>query len=90
MTEVDAWRMVRKHAPGVRDDGGTADDPRQHALQRRAVARRVVLAVPSPGDPERGPMARSRAGADVRAAHDGHPVREQPARLNGAGTAPWR
>jgi hypothetical protein len=38
--------------------GGTADDPRQHARQRRAVAGRVVLAVPPPDDLERGPVAR--------------------------------
>jgi hypothetical protein len=31
-----------------------ADDPRQHAHQRRAGARRVLLAVPPSGDYERG------------------------------------
>ena len=51
-----------------------ADDPRQHARQRRAVARRVVLAVPPSGDPERGPVARSRASAIVRPAHGVHPL----------------
>jgi hypothetical protein len=45
------------------------DDPRQHARQRRAVAGRVVLVVPPPYDPERGIVARSRAGVGVRAAH---------------------
>jgi hypothetical protein len=34
-----------------------ADDPRQHARQRRALARRVVLAVPSPRDHERRSLA---------------------------------
>jgi hypothetical protein len=36
---------------------------------------RVLLAVPPPGDLERGPVARSRASSDVRAAHGVHPVR---------------
>jgi hypothetical protein len=55
--------------------GVTADDPRQHARQRRTVARSVVLAVPPPGDPERGQLARRRASAIVRPAHGLHPVR---------------
>jgi hypothetical protein len=71
--------------------------PRQHARQRRAVARGVVLAVPPPGDPERGlwsddvpvPTFGPRMvcthcgviGADARPNW-----REQPARLSGAGT----
>jgi hypothetical protein len=57
-----------------------ANDPRQHARQRRALARCVLLAVPPPGDLERGPLARPRAGAIVRPAHGVHPVRD--ARLN--------
>jgi hypothetical protein len=56
--------------------GGTANDPRQHARQRRAVARCVVLAVPLPADHERRPMARSRSSAIVRPAHGVHPVRQ--------------
>jgi hypothetical protein len=56
------------------------DDPRQHARQRRAVARCVVLAVPPSSDHERGPVARSRAGAVVRAAHGVHPVRRHRCR----------
>jgi hypothetical protein len=37
-----------------------------NARQRRAVAGRVVLAVPPSDDPERGAVARSRAGAAQR------------------------
>jgi hypothetical protein len=48
---------------------GGANDAGQHARQRRAVARRAVLAVPPPGDPEHRPLARSRAGTDIRPAH---------------------
>jgi hypothetical protein len=49
-------------------------------LPRRAVARRVLLAVPPPGDPERRPLARSRAGADIRLPHGVHPVRNHRCR----------
>jgi hypothetical protein len=67
------------------------NDPRQHARQRRAVARCVLLAVPPPGDLERRPVARPRAGADIRAAHGLHPVRHRrcrrPAELAGTATA---
>jgi hypothetical protein len=76
--------------------GGTADDPRQHARQRRAVARRVLLAMPPPGDPERGPVARPRAGADIRPTHGVHPLRNhrcrrpaELARATGAAERRW-
>jgi lipid-A-disaccharide synthase-like uncharacterized protein len=52
------------------------DDSRQYARQRRAVARRVVLAVPPSGDLERGPVARSGTGPIVRAAHGVYPLRD--------------
>jgi hypothetical protein len=55
--------------------GRATNDPRQHACQRRAVARRVLLAVPPPGDLERRSVARSRASADIRPAHGVHPLR---------------
>jgi hypothetical protein len=62
----------------------------QHARQRRAVARRVVLAVPR-CHPERGPLAQSHAGAIVRAAHGVHEMRNhrcrRPAELEGTATA---
>ena len=45
-----------------------AHDARKYARQRRAIARRVPLGMPPQDDHERRPMARSRAGADVRAA----------------------
>jgi hypothetical protein len=32
------------------------------------------ITVPPPGEPERGPLARSRAGTDIRTAHGLHPV----------------
>jgi hypothetical protein len=55
------------------------------------VARRVLLAVPPPGYPERGPLARSRAGAIVRSAHGVHSMRyhrcRRPAELAGTATA---
>ena len=44
---------------GTRPRSQAANDPRQHARQWRAVAR-CMLAVPPPGDPECGPLARSR------------------------------
>jgi hypothetical protein len=66
----------------------TADDPRQRARQRRAVARRVLLAVPPPGDLERRSVARSHGSAIVRPTHGLHPVRHhrcrRPAELAGA------
>jgi hypothetical protein len=40
----------------------------QHPGQRLAVARRIVLAVSSPRDPERRAVAGLRAGAHLRAA----------------------
>jgi hypothetical protein len=42
--------------------------------REKTVCAGTLLAVPPPGDPERGPLARSRAGAIVRAAHGLHPV----------------
>jgi hypothetical protein len=63
----------------------------QHARQRRAVARGVVLTVPPPGDSERRPLARSRAGADIRPAHGLRPLRNhrcrRPTELAGTATA---
>jgi hypothetical protein len=67
------------------------NDPRQHPRQWRAVARRGLLAVPPPGDHGCGPVARSRAGAIVRATHGMHPMRHyrcrRPAELAGTATA---
>jgi hypothetical protein len=41
-------KVALDHAPkAAMAAGGTANDPRQHARQRRAVARGVVLATPS-------------------------------------------
>ena len=54
--------------------GRAPNHPRQHARQRRAVARGVLLAVLSPGDPERRPVAGSLASAIVRPAHGVHRV----------------
>jgi hypothetical protein len=66
------WRPHSKIAPPEQRHEHTttipsrpADDPRQHARQRRAVAGRVVLAVPPSDDLERGPVAGSRAGAEA-------------------------
>jgi hypothetical protein len=63
----------------------------QHARQRRAVARRVVLAVPPPDNHERRPVVRSRAGANIRPTHGVHPVRNHRCRrateLAGTATA---
>jgi hypothetical protein len=75
--------------------GRAADDTGQHTRQRRAVPGGVILAVPPPDDPERGPVARSRASASVRPAHGLHPLRHRrcrrPAELAGAtGAAEWR
>jgi hypothetical protein len=47
---------------------------RQHARQRRAVSRRIVLELPPPGHHERQSVARSRTGADLRPAHGVHPL----------------
>jgi hypothetical protein len=81
-------RYPPRHEHTTTISGRATNDPRQHARQRRAVARRVLLAVPSPGDPERGPLARSRAGAEIWPAHGVHPVRNhrcrRPAELAGA------
>jgi hypothetical protein len=89
-----------RHEHTTTISGWPSDDTRQHARQRRAVTGRVLLAVPPPDDPERRPLARSPVltfgprmvctrcgiiGADARPNW-----REQPARLSGAGTAPWR
>jgi hypothetical protein len=67
------------------------DDPRQHARQRRAVARRVMLAVPPPCDLERGPVARSCVSASIWATHGVHALRHhwcrRPAELAGTATA---
>jgi hypothetical protein len=72
------------------------NDPRQHARQWRAVARRVLLAVPPPGNPERRSVARSRAGADIRPAYGVHPLRNhrcrrsaELARATGAAERRW-
>jgi hypothetical protein len=43
----------QRHEHTTTISGRAADDPRQHACPRRAVARRAVLAVPPPDDPER-------------------------------------
>jgi hypothetical protein len=45
--------------------------------ERRAVARRVVLAMPPPCNPERGPVARRRAGSNIRAANGVRPDFDQ-------------
>jgi hypothetical protein len=78
----------QRHEHTTTIHGRRPNDPRQHARQRRAVARRVLLAVPPPGDPERGPVARSRTSAIVRPTHGVHPVRNhrrgRPAELAGA------
>jgi hypothetical protein len=50
-------RYPRQHEHTTTISGRTAHDPRQHALQRRAVARRDVLAVSPPGDHEWVPVA---------------------------------
>jgi hypothetical protein len=80
-------RYPPRHEHTTTISGRPAHDPRQHARQRRAVARGVVLAVPPPGDPERRPVARSHASAIVRPAHGVHPVRHRrcrrPAELAG-------
>jgi hypothetical protein len=55
--------LPRQHETSI--SGRAAYDARQHARQRRAVAR-GVQAVPQPGNPERRPVARSRASASVR------------------------
>jgi hypothetical protein len=72
------WHYWREYPP--RHEHTTipswpANDPRQHARQRRAVDRSVLLAVPPPCDLERGPVARSRASASIRSAHGVHPAR---------------
>jgi hypothetical protein len=51
-----------------------ANDPRQHARQRRAVARCVLLAVSPSCDHECGPVARPHASAIVRPAYGVHPM----------------
>jgi hypothetical protein len=71
-------RISSRHEPTIASR--TADDTRQHARQRRAVAQRVLLAVPSPGGPQRGHLARSLASAIVRPAHGLHPVRHHRCR----------
>jgi hypothetical protein len=43
------------------------NDPRQYARERRPLARRLLLAMPPPGDPKRRSLARRRAGFDLRA-----------------------
>jgi TIR domain len=50
-------RYPPRHEYTTTISGWAADDAWQHAGQRRAVARCVVLAVPPPDDPERGPVA---------------------------------
>jgi hypothetical protein len=80
-----------RHEHTTTISGRPADDPRQHARQRRAVAR---LAVPPPGDPERRPVARSRASAIVRPTHGLHPLRNhrcpaELARATGAAERRW-
>jgi hypothetical protein len=88
-------RFRNSHRSGVKV---SANDARQ----RRAVARGVVLAVPPPGGPVCGPpVARSRAGTDIRPTHGVHPLRnhrsrraaelarEQPARETLTGVQ-WR
>jgi hypothetical protein len=81
-------RISSRHEHTTTISGRAANDPRQHARQRRAVARRVLLAVPPPGDPERRSVARSRISAIVWPTHGVHPVRNHrcrcPAELAGA------
>jgi len=45
------------------------------ARQWRSLPRRVMLELPSPGDHERTPVVRRRAGADLRPAHGLHSLR---------------
>jgi hypothetical protein len=70
-SRCERWQQLSPKAAMAA--GRTADDPRQHARQRRAVARCVLLAVPPPGDPERPSVARSHASAIVWAARGGPP-----------------
>jgi hypothetical protein len=89
-----------RHEHTTAISGRAANDPRQHARQRRAVARGVVPPMPPSGGAERRSVARRHAGTNIRPAHgvhcgiigaDARPNwREQAARLSGAGTAPWR
>jgi hypothetical protein len=76
------WHCWREYPPRHEQPttGRAADDTGQYACQRRAVARRVLLAVPPPGGPERGQLARSCASASVRPAHGLHPLRHHRCR----------
>jgi hypothetical protein len=69
------WHCWREYPPRHEHTttipGWPANDPRQHARQRRADARRVLLAVPPPGDLERRP-ARSAGHRLARQEHLGN------------------
>jgi hypothetical protein len=56
-------RYPPRHEYTTTISGRSANDPRQHARQRRAVARGVVPPMPPSGGAERGPVARSRGSA---------------------------
>jgi hypothetical protein len=77
--------IVPRHEYTTTIAGRAAHDPRQHARERHAVAVRVMLAVPPPDDLERGPVARSRASASIRAAHGVHPLRNHRCRRGRTG-----
>jgi hypothetical protein len=74
VSDRGGFRRKRPWCPPLHEhtttiSGRAANDTGQHERQRRAVARRVLLAVPPPDDPERGPMARSHCSASVRPTH---------------------
>jgi hypothetical protein len=80
LSDGPADRYPPRHEHTTTISGWPAHDPRQHARQRRAVGRRVLLAVPPSDDLERGPVTRSRASAIVRPTHGVHPVRHHRCR----------
>jgi hypothetical protein len=76
--------LPRRQRSGLQSPDGSQAPPRsdrahdsgQHAGQRRAVARRVMLALSPSDDPERRAVAGSCPRAGIRAAHGVHAVRD--------------
>src|ERR1700730_291399 len=67
---------IGHHGQATTIPAWAADEPRQYARARRAVARGVVLRVPPRGAARRRLLRSRRDGAELRAAHGVHLLRD--------------